>query len=178
MREACPGARGQVATHTGFPGASRCLEPSPEAEDGDDDDHQHQHHTHDRSACNQGQLLPPALILWGRKHTIRRIRPPPGALHQPRGRAVVPENSVAGGGRQRRARLGKHRGFQTAFYRSCAPLGPLRASEEVSQPYYCHSGFDLAKFLPILVSTLCPQHTSLPIFSRLALSHLPKCHRF
>lgn len=35
-----------------------------------------------------------------------------------------------------------------------------------------------AKFLPTLGSTLCPQHTSLPIFSRLALSHLPKCHRF
>lgn len=66
-REPCPGARGQVDIYTGFPGASRDSEPSPEAENSDDNDHQDQHHAHDRSACNQGQLLPPALTLWGRK---------------------------------------------------------------------------------------------------------------
>lgn len=35
----------------------------PEAENCNDDDHQDQDHSHNRSACNQGQLLPPALAL-------------------------------------------------------------------------------------------------------------------
>lgn len=70
--EACPGARGKVAIYTGFTGDSRCPEFSPEAENCDDNDHQDQHHTHNHSACNQCQLLPPALIFWGRKNMIRR----------------------------------------------------------------------------------------------------------
>ena len=62
-REPCPGARGQVAIYTGFTGAFRDSEPSPEAENSDDNDHQDQHHAHNCSACNQGQLLPPAVSL-------------------------------------------------------------------------------------------------------------------
>lgn len=55
-----------------FHRASRRPELSPEAKDCDDNNHQDQHHTHDRSACNQGQLLPPALLFWGRKAMIRK----------------------------------------------------------------------------------------------------------
>lgn len=45
-----------------FHRASWCPELSPEAKNCDDNNHQDQHNTHDRSACNQGQLLPPALL--------------------------------------------------------------------------------------------------------------------
>jgi hypothetical protein len=38
-------------------------EALPEAENSDDNNHQDQHHAHNRCACNQGQLLPPALTL-------------------------------------------------------------------------------------------------------------------
>lgn len=58
------------------------LESSPEAEDSDDDDHQDQHHAHNRRACDQCQLLPPALILWGEKLVIREPTGP-WAPHQP-----------------------------------------------------------------------------------------------
>lgn len=128
-----------MTTHTGFPGASRCLEPSPEAEDGDDDDHQHQHHTHDRSACNQGQLLPPTLILWGRKHTIRRIRPPRGP-----GTSLVEELWFPKTVWQVGEDKGEPGWGNTGVFKPLSTgRAPLRASEEVSQPYYCQSGFDL-----------------------------------
>lgn len=92
----------------GPPGAPEC---SPEAENGNDNDHQDQHHTHDGRACDQGQLLPPVLVLWGRKAVIRRSRRAPGTPHQPQGTSCVPLRT----GPPRWGRCGKAPRFPNCF---------------------------------------------------------------
>lgn len=133
----------------GPPGAPEC---SPEAENSNDNDHQDQHHTHDCRACDQGQLLPPALGLWGRKAAIRRSRRALGTLHQPQGMSCAPLRT----GPRRCGRCGKAQWFPNCFPPARAPPKSLRAREEVSQPRYSESGFDFVQ-LYILVAHGRPQ---------------------
>lgn len=141
LREACLEQEGRWPSTRASPRASGCPARSPETENSDDNDHQDQHHTHDGRACDQGQLLPPALILWGRKTAIRRSPWAPGIPPQPQGMSCVPLRT----GPQQCGRCGEAQWFPNCFPPARAPPKSLRVREEVSQPRYSESGFDFVQ---------------------------------
>lgn len=75
-REASLEQEGSWSSTWASPRASRCPESLPEAKNSNDNDHQDQHHTHDSCARDQGQLLPPALVLWDRKTRDQKLTAP------------------------------------------------------------------------------------------------------